>query len=251
MAITTLFFDLDGVLVDPVALHAVYQDRTVEVMTEALGGAPADWARANEEVYERILVDPYPWADDPLTRYRQEQVRTVRMLCAVLGRPAPPSDEACQALAARVEERVRADPAILAPGAGTVLAGLDGRFTLHAASGNASWLVAPVLRNLGVADRFGLACGCDLVGTWKGAPGFYERLFALAGVAPQEALVVDDRARQIGAATEAGAAGVLVGREASRAEPGTAAIAHVTELPAALAALAGGGGGRRGARPRG
>ena len=66
------------------------------------------------------------------------------------------------------------------------------------------------LTGMTVRPLFNRLYGPDLVNTWKGGPLFYDRIFTDAGVSPSKALVVDDSARAVEWASEAGAATVLV-----------------------------------------
>src|SRR6266550_1340991 len=65
-------------------------------------------------------------------------------------------------------------------------------YTLHTASGSCSLELAGSFEGLGVLHCFGRLYGADLVNTFKEGPQYYARLFADAGVQPEEVLVVDD-----------------------------------------------------------
>lgn len=91
---------------------------------------------------------------------------------------------------------------------------------------------------MGVRDLFaGRLYGPNLVRALKGGPAFYERIFADAGVRPEEALVVDDAPAALERAASAGGATALVSAERAAAAPGQIVIANLAELPAALERL--------------
>jgi len=67
---------------------------------------------------------------------------------------------------------------------------------------------------MGVRGCFVDLCGADLVDTAKASQRFYERVFGHAGVAPDDALVVDDSERALDWAADLGAQTVLCHPEA-------------------------------------
>jgi HAD superfamily hydrolase (TIGR01509 family) len=237
MPLHAIFFDMDGVLVHSRALVSTYFEQAGLVLAGALGGTATAWREAAERAWARWDHDRFEWSADPLERYRQERLRTLRSICDQAA-VAPPDDERCDALGHEIDAGIRASPAILVPGAGETLRALAQRYELHMATGNASWNAARVLDQYGVRERFGLLCGPDLIGVWKSDPAFYPTLFAAAGVEPSEAAVVDDGAGQLALASAAGARTVLVAAEGAASHGADAAIADVTQLPAALEALA-------------
>src|SRR5205814_5813680 len=83
-------------------------------------------------------------------------------------------------------------------------------YVLHTASGESSADLDGYLQGMGVRAYFERLYGPDLLNTFKDGPRFYERLFADAGVAPRDALVVDDNASAAGWATQAGAKAILI-----------------------------------------
>src|SRR6266702_1428013 len=90
------------------------------------------------------------------------------------------------------------------------------------------------LQAMGVHDCFGRLYGPDLIDTFKEGPEYYERMFADLGIAPADALVVDDCPRAIGWAMQVGARTVLVGDSSLPQRRTTLYIANLVELPALL-----------------
>ncbi|MDA1004444.1 MAG: hypothetical protein O3B31_14055 [Chloroflexi bacterium] len=135
---------------------------------------------------------------------------------------------------AHVAERMRSQ----FPGAAEAIRTLGVRYALHTATGHASDHVDAVLRGLGVRALFGVLAGPDLVGVDKYRPGFYEPIFALAGVTPAEAVVVDDDPDALTDAAATGAATIYVPRAGATARPRFDAVARsIREVPAALDTL--------------
>ena len=81
---------------------------------------------------------------------------------------------------------------------------------------------------------FGRLYGADLVNTFKAGPAYYARLFADAGVQPEEALVVDDSADALEWATHLGARTVLVSASPHPETGTTRRLTSLAELPALL-----------------
>lgn len=160
-------------------------------------------------------------------------------MCELVGVPAPPEEEGL-ALARRATAWITRRTRAAFPGAAAAIRALHARgYRLHTASGESSADLAGYLDGLGegLRDCFGRLYGPDLIDTFKDGPAYYARLLADAGVAPADALVVDDSPRAVAWAGEVGTRAVLVGR----APPGastTACIGGLAELPALVERLA-------------
>jgi HAD superfamily hydrolase (TIGR01509 family) len=239
----TIFLDDGGVMNDNRRRGPAWQRLVSAFFTPRLGGDPAAWREANRVVAERL------WADytrtmrgrtdaDVAAFQRANQIAWLAGMCALVGVPAPPDDE-CLALAEQAAAFVtpRVDAAF--PGAVAAIRQLHAAgHALHTASGEWTADLHGYLTGMGVRDLFGRLYGTDLINTFKEGPAYYARIFADAGIAPAEALVVDDTPIAVEWAARAGARAVLVG-----AAPGpagaTRVIAGLAELPAVVAGLAG------------
>jgi FMN phosphatase YigB (HAD superfamily) len=84
---------------------------------------------------------------------------------------------------------------------------------------------------MGVRHCFHRLYGPDLVNRLKEGTEYYARIFADAGVAPDEALVVDDNPLVLRWAVQAGARTVLVASAGSTAAPAEVVIRSLAELP--------------------
>ncbi len=234
-----LFLDDGGVLNDNRLRGEQWQRMVGEFFAPILGGAPEVWARANRVVIDSIL-EPSAWfarlraAPDYRSFDLAYQLDWLHRMCAIVGVPPPTeaeSVELARRASASIIRRVRA----AFPGAVEAIRALHARgYTLHTASGASSDDLAAYLEGMGVRDCFGRLYGPDLIDTFKMGPEFYTRLLADAGVAPEEALVLDDNAEVLRWAAQVGAWTVLV-RAGSPERPATALhIGSLAELPELL-----------------
>lgn len=239
MALRAVFLDLDGVLVDPAKLGPEYVRLLGEVLAPALGGTAEEWGRANAETFPRLfdrLTNEVGHDTPPGDAYRMEYVENVRMMCDVLGRPAPDGAE-CERLGREFNVYVRGHSRSPFPGAARCVRTLAASYAIHLATGNPSWTAEAVLRQLGVSALIGLPCGPDLVGVLKRSPLFYLRLFERAGVRGMEAVVVDDSPAQLAMAADAGAATVLVAPGGAPAGLADAVVEGVEDVAGAVLRL--------------
>jgi HAD superfamily hydrolase (TIGR01509 family) len=126
------------------------------------------------------------------------------------------------------------------PGAVEAIRDLHARgYPLHTASNKPSWELAGYLEGMGVRPCFGHLYGTDLVDAPKSGAAFYTRICANAGVAPAEALVVDDNPLVLTWAAAAGARTVLIGSPTDIYPPSDLVLPTLAALPSALAALDG------------
>jgi HAD superfamily hydrolase (TIGR01509 family) len=233
-----VFLDDGGVMNDNAMRGPQWQRLVAEFFAPILGGAPAAWAEANRVVAEGLL-EPAAWrarvlaAADYASFDRAYQRDWLAGMCTLVGVAAPPEEEGF-ALANRaggwITRRVRS----ACPGAVEAVRALAALgYALHTASGEPSADLAGYLDGMGVRDHFGRLYGPDLLDTFKEGPDYYARLFADAGVAPADALVVDDSPRAVAWAREVGARAVLVSA-APTGDGATARIAGLAELPAVI-----------------
>jgi phosphoglycolate phosphatase-like HAD superfamily hydrolase len=232
-----VFLDDGGVMNDNHVRGPQWQRLVGEFFAPILGGRPEAWGEANQVVATRLFADLDAWsarlraASDYLSFDRALQLEWLGGMCELMGIPAPTEEESLD-LARRanafVTRRVRA----AFPGAVDAIRTLCAQgYTLHTASGESSADLAGYLEGMGVRDCFGRLYGPDLIDTLKAGPEYYERLLAGAGVAPTDALVVDDSPRAVAWAMEVGARAALIGRE-PYADTGTALrIGSLAELP--------------------
>ena len=239
MTLRAVFLDVDGVLLDPARTTAEWMRLMGDVLAPAVGGSPADWGRANGAIFPTLFRDRDRWRDDdPLISDRNFDILLLTEMCRFLGH-APPDPEAARELFVEVSVYVcrRADCAF--PATIDVIRELALSYDVHLATGNPSWRMEPLLEQWGVRDLIGVAAGTDLVRVMKDSPQFHPSVFALAGVAPENAVVVDDDPEQVRRACALGARGVWVAagaedRSGAGCDVADAVISNIAELPDAL-----------------
>ncbi len=219
MSQPAIFLDDGGVMNDNRARGPQWQRLLGEFFPPRLGGTAEGWARVNPVVanrlFEEYMTTVLGSGRDYHTYWREYQIDWLRGMADMLEVALPPSDDEvfalAEAAAAYVTPRVRS----AFPGAVDAIRDLHAHgFTLYTASGERSVELAGYLTGMGVRERFTRLYGPDLVSTFKEGPHYYARIFADAGIAPQDALVVDDAPSALGWACEAGARAVLVGQAA-------------------------------------
>ena len=237
-----VFLDDGGVMNDNNECGLQWQRLVGELFVPLLGGSPEAWSRANRVVTDR-LFEPAAWrrrvqaAADYSSFDRAYQMEWLRGMCELVGVEAPPEEERLR-LARRavafITRRVRA----AFPGVVDAIRTLHRQgYPLHTVSGESSLNLEGHLQAMGVRDCFGRLYGPDLIDTLKEGPEYYERMFADLGIAPANALVVDDSPRATEWATQVGARAVLVGDSSLPQRGMTLPIGSLVELPALLQQL--------------
>lgn len=239
-----VFLDDGGVISDNSLRGPQWRRLVGEYYSPILGGRPEDWVAANE-AFTTTLFEPNAWQERLKATHDYEAFERAYFLdwiygmCALVGVEPPPEEESI-ALARRsnawIIPQVRAD----FPGAADAIRLLRERgYVLHTASGESSSDLEGYLGAIGVRDCFDRLYGPDLINIMKAGPEYYSRMLADAGVAPENALIVDDSPLVVGYAAEVGARTVLVGNHHPAPDvPGfIGTIGSLAELPALLESL--------------
>jgi FMN phosphatase YigB (HAD superfamily) len=215
-----LFIDDGGVMNENARRGRQWQCLVGRYFSPRLGGAPEAWAAANVDVANRLFAEYESHFDaDPGTSFLQYwatyQEAWLSGMCAAVGVALPADRSAwsrlCHECESFVTRRVRA----ACPGVVQEVRRLHAAgYVLRTASGERSWELEGYLIGMGVRGCFVGLYGVDLVDTAKASQLFYERIFAHAGVAPDDALVVDDSERALNWAADLGAHTVLCRPEA-------------------------------------
>lgn len=232
-----IFLDDGGVMNDNNVRSGQWRPMVGEYLASLLGGEAQAWADANRIVMAGMFADTGAWeerlsaAPDYATFDHQYHLDWLCGMCKLVGIAPPPADESVELgrrAAASIIPRVQS----AFPGAIETIRLLHNRgYTLHTASGEPSIDLKGYLGAMGVRDCFGRLYGPDLIQTFKNGPEFYERLLADAGVAPSDALVLDDNPTCVGWAEQAGARGVLVSNAPQASQQPTYVIASLADLP--------------------
>jgi HAD superfamily hydrolase (TIGR01509 family) len=239
MPLEACFLDVDGVITDFAHLDEQWDRYIGEVLAPELGLTAEDWGRANRIVFPQIWAHQEEWGTDPGVRMRREGIEIIGGMCAHLD-VALPSEDRCDELMRAVEVHVARRGSAVFPGARAAIRALASRWALHTATGNPSRRVEAYFEGMGTRALLGVPAGPDLVGIWKAAPEFYERLFALAGVDPGNAVVVDDSAGQLELAASRGAHTILVDARGDEDATGfDATVRVIDDVPAAVEEVAG------------
>jgi HAD superfamily hydrolase (TIGR01509 family) len=235
----TIFLDDGGVMNDNAVRGRQWRLLVGEYLAPRFGGDPERWGTANALIAERLWLEhaermaAHPdggyaafW-DEYLTRWFNE-------MCEAVGAQAP-SDDRCRALSVEVSDYVTPRVRAAYPGAIDAVRRLYAEgYALCTASGEPSDHLEGYLTGMGVRDCFqGALYGPDIIDTPKHHPQYYERILAHAGVAPEDAVVVDNEPEVLAKASAAGARTVLVSAGGAGSD-GLAAVAGLRELPGLL-----------------
>jgi len=246
MPISAIFLDDGGVLNDNQRRSLEWERLVGEFLAPRLGGSPGAWGEANRVVFERQWRRFEEWQQQRLAADEWgdffgsavERERWLREMCEHVGIIAPPR-EACVALARETDEYVIPRVRAAFPGAVDAVRALSNLgYALRTASGTLSRDLERNLTSMGVRDLFaGPLYGPDLVRALKGGRPFYDRIFADAGVSPDEALVVDDAPDALQHAAQTGARTALVTTRGRPVDGPWSTIDSLAELPALVEQL--------------
>lgn len=237
-----IFLDDGGVMNDNDGRGPLWREGVAEFFVPRLGGTEEAWREANRIIIERILEQDN-WttrlgkACDYVSFDRVYQTDWLNGMCELVGVPLL-SEEECYEMGHEATAYITGRAGSPMPGIVEAVRTLHARgYTLHTASGESSLELDGYLNCMGIRACFGRLYGPDLINTFKNSPLYYERLFADLGIAPADALVVDDSPLAVAWAVKAGARAVL-SRNWPLPVPGTSLrISCLGELPDLLEQL--------------
>lgn len=172
-------FDMDGLLLD----------------TEVL------WHRAEVDLFARHGAE-YTF-DDKLTVMGTSAEFTGAFFASRLGYGPEKAPQLIREVVELMHDELKAQ-VDARPGAVELVARLRGRIPLGLASNSPRFLIDAALKSAGFKDAFDAIVSADDVGRHKPAPDIYELVCSRLGVAPSEALALEDTASGIAAAKAAG-----------------------------------------------
>ena len=172
-------FDMDGLLLD----------------TEIL------WHRAEEELFQRHGAT-FSW-DDKMVVIGTSFAFTARYFADRLGRPEAEGAALVNELLTIMHEELQQDVAAR-PGAVELVARLRGRVALGLASNSPRLLVDTALATAAMLDTFDAIVTSEDVAHAKPAPDLYLLACERLGVAPADALALEDSASGVASAKAAG-----------------------------------------------
>ena len=178
MTLRAVVFDLDGVLLDS---ELVWDEAKRELVAER-GGR---WTETASR--DMLGMSSTEWSE-----YMRDELRVPL--------EAPEID---RDVVARLLERYRRRPPFL-PGAREAVERIGDVWPLGLASSSNRVVIDTVLDALGVADRFTTTVSSEEVGRGKPAPDVYLEAARRLGVAPEDAVAIEDSANGIRSAHGAG-----------------------------------------------
>ena len=235
--IQAIFLDDGGVMNDNERRGSQWLLHLVDYLLPRFGGTRAAWEAANTEVIThqmKMFIDGigFPERGGYRAARRTMGITWVRDMFRIVGVPAPADDEECYRLFRAATDYVTPRLRSAFAGAVEAIRALHGLgFKLFTASGTDSFDLEVHLEIMGVRDLFTGIGGPDLIDTHKGSRHFYEGILKLAGVAPENALFVDDSAKCAGWATETGASAVLISQDRTKSDSAIAVLGSLAELP--------------------
>ncbi|MFC1960681.1 HAD family hydrolase [Chloroflexota bacterium] len=216
MTLTHVFFDLNGVLVDTGRLTSQYQTALGRFMAARYGGAADDWSDA----YRRVVTDWDSYyadldfsGEDSLDHLWEGQTRVLRALFRLTG-CVYPTPEALRELVADYHYAVCSQCDALYPDAYVVLAALfENSLTLGIVSNAVQGHVRGLLRGANITEWFtGPIITPEVAGYVGVDAGYYRLALGLAGITPQQAVIVTADRQLISIVGQVQARGVLVDR---------------------------------------
>jgi FMN phosphatase YigB (HAD superfamily) len=214
--ITTLFFDLHGVLVDPAIIHERQPGVQAALLAGRYGGDASEWRAA----YEAVRADwrSY-WADldtdgeHGIEDLWEGELRVLRAHFRLTGTPYPPAAE-LRDLARERQYLVMREIDAAYPEVRAVVAGLrEVGYTMGIASNAVLARCRGSLEGAGLQSYItGPIAAADVVRSMGKEADTYRLAFRQGGAPPEACVVVDDNADGIMGAKEAGAHTVLIER---------------------------------------
>ena len=208
-----LFIDDGGVMNDNNLRAPEWRRLIGEFMPSRMGGTPEQWADANQSVFPAIwqhMQQRFHTFASHQAFYRTYAIGWMSEMCSYLGVAVPQEADAItlySELAVYVGERENCS----IEGAASAVHSLHhSGYRLFTASGTASWELRAITARMGLAESFLELYGPDLVDRVKYGTGFYERVFAHAGVQPKDALVIESDKECCRWAIESGANAVWI-----------------------------------------
>ena len=235
--ITAIFIDDGGVMNDNELRGPEWQRLIAEFFVPLLGGNRASWAEANLAVIERLIpiFETGPKGQDYCAWDNAYRLNWLRGMAEHVGVTIPAEDAECLELSNRATDYITLRVRAAYPGATDAIRVLHNMgFTLFTASGEHSRELDGYLRGMGIRQHFTSLYGSDLVNTVKNSIEYYRRLFEHAGIAPNRALVVDDKPHLLTWANSLGAATCLVGTAQESGAKANFTVAKLGDLPSVL-----------------
>jgi FMN phosphatase YigB (HAD superfamily) len=233
-----VFFDFDDTLSEQIPFNLQYVRGIGAALSTLYGGDTEEWAAHAADMMVALEADYVArFRHNPLNGYCDwlpgMLAQAANRLFTGMNLAVP--QEAAE-VAYRMRERALTGCATLFPGASEAVLALHARgVPLHMASGNDAAHLSAALRGAGLDACFGRLYGPDLIDCAKEGPEFYTRLLAAEGLAPHQALFIDNDPAAIGWARAAGAEAIQVKllpqHKVETAEGVRAVVTDLRQLP--------------------
>lgn len=213
--IDALFIDDGDVLNDNNIRGPQFRQLVAEFFTPRLGGSREAWEEANRLIADTLMQQFFtaePEATDYVVWWEKYQLEWLRRMAAIVGAALPDGDTRCLELAYEAVDYITLRIRSGYPGAAEAIHSLhEMGYRLFTASGEHSRELDNYLRGMDIRQHFEVLYGPDLVNKGKYSTEYYRRIFNHAEIAPERALVIDDKPRQLAWASNLGAKTCLVG----------------------------------------
>ncbi len=205
MAITHIFFDLHGTLVDGIKLHPCYSVVMGRLLAERYGGEPEKWAESNRKIvadWDSYYADLDLGGDDGIAHMYEGFFRTTRAMFRLTHIPEPPKDELIRASRELPGLITRECDGFYPDSTKSVLKRLfDEGYVLGVVSHALIEQARGTLIGGGVYAYFkGAIISPENTGTYNKDVTFLRYAPQMSGVAPENCLIVDDRLHTVQAA---------------------------------------------------
>lgn len=249
MTITTIFFDLHGVLIDPTQLINHQPHAQANLLAELYGGSPEAWLNAYQTIredWDSYWIDLDLDGETPIDDLWEGELRVLRAHFRLTGTPYPPAAELAKLARERRYLVLRRFNAAYSEAQAVLNTLSEAGFRLGVVSNAPLNHCRGALEGAGLLAYFdGRITGSDQVNTFSKDANTYHYGLNLAGCQPAECLVADDNIDGVRGAREAGTHVVLIERS-TRQDPrpletarhlAHAVLPNLTALPAYIAKL--------------
>lgn len=234
-----LLFDFDDTLSEHASFIQRYVQGIARVLSGRFGGETAGWAQSaldmlvalEQQYITRFSINYTGYNSWYETIHRQAMPLVFGGINLEIPDGIDPEE-----LSRETQRLAMAECDLLFPGVRETIYRLrQAGFPLHMASGNNSGHLRAALAGARLTDCFDRLYGPDLIDCAKEGPLYYERIFADLGIAPKQAVIIDDHPLMLQSALDLGARAIqmdlLPNREVSLI---AGVLGSATTIPAIL-----------------
>lgn len=192
--IRAFFVDDGGVLNDNRLRGLEYRRLIGGFMSTRLGGTPQQWLEANSAVFPPLWAEIQSRITDFPSHQayqREYELQWINRQCAIVGVSKPDENTAvniAREAAVYIGKYAKAEIAGVAE---SIWALHRAGYSIYSASGTPSWELKEIYTRMGIFEAFSALYGPDIIDSVKHGTEFYSRIFAHAGVKPNECIVIE------------------------------------------------------------